>query len=393
MIERFADFLHNELKVAKERGLYFEKRILESEQSHKVTLNGRSMIMLCSNNYLGLATHPRVRRAAKAAIDKYGVGLGCGRHACSILPQIELETKLARFKKTEAAITFQTGYDANLGAIMALTGKDDVIISDELNHGSIIDGCRLTKAEKKVYPHKDVETLEKLLTQSREARRIFVITDGVFSMGGDIAPLPEIVELCEEHSALAYVDDAHACGVLGKNGEGTVDHFGLHGKVAIQMGSLSKALACVGGYIASRHEIADYLWQYSRPFGFATGHLPPPVAAAISAMIDVLEDEPQHLQNLWRNTRFFKGELEKLGFNTGQSQTPITPVILGESTIARTFSDRLFGHGIYVQAYGYPVVPEGEARLRTIVSATHTSNELTCALEIFEKTGNELGLL
>ena len=240
MIERLADFLNNELKMARERGLYFEKRILESAQSHKVTLNGRSMIMLCSNNYLGLATHPRVRRASKAAIDKYGVGLGCGRHACSILPQTELETKLARFKKTEAAITFQTGYDANLGAIMALTGKEDVIISDELNHGSIIDGCRLTKAEKKVYPHKDVETLEKLLTQSEKARRIFVITDGVFSMGGDIAPLPEIVELCQEHSALAYVDDAHACGVLGKNGEGTVDHFGLHGKVAIQMGSLSK---------------------------------------------------------------------------------------------------------------------------------------------------------
>jgi len=391
--ETLRDFLLQELDIMKKRGLYLEKRILQGEQAHRIQLDGRSIIMLCSNNYLGLTTHPKVRAAAKEAVDKYGVGLGCGRSICSMQVQEELEAKLAEFKHTEAAIVFQTGYDTNLATIWTLTDEEDTIISDELNHASIIDGCRLTRAKKKIYPHKDMQALEKLLKESQDSRRILVVTDGVFSMEGDIAPLPEIVELAEKYSAMTYVDDAHSCGVLGKNGRGTVDHFGLHGRVDIQMGTLSKALPCVGGYIASSREVIDYLWQRARPWLFATGHLPPPVAAALVAMLEVLQEEPQLIENLWKNTKYFKEGLKRLGFNTGQSETPITPVIVGESTLARRMSDMLFEEGIFVQAFGYPIVPEGSARLRTIVSAAHTQDELDYALEAFEIVGKKLGII
>jgi glycine C-acetyltransferase len=394
----FNESLRDELDSLRERNLYMKKRILQGEQSHRIKMDGREVIMLCANNYLGLATNPKVKKAAKEAIDKYGVGLGCGRVVASMDLQEELESRLAKFKRTESAIVFQTGYDTNLATLCTLLSEGDVLISDELNHASIVDGSRiaryLNKAVVKVYPHKDMEALARLLEDSKGARRIMVATDGVFSMDGDIAPLPEIVELAEEYSAITYVDDSHACGVIPpENGRGTVEHFGLHGRVDIQMGTLSKAFPAMGGYIAGSTVLTEYLWQRARPFIFATGHMPPPVVAALIEMIDVIEKEPQILRRLWENTRYFKEGLKDMGYNTGESQTPITPVIVGESKLAQQLSEMLLAEGVFAQAFTYPIVAEEKARLRTQVSALHSRSELSYALKLFEKIGKKLGII
>jgi glycine C-acetyltransferase len=304
----------------------------------------------------------------------------------------KFEEKLAEFKHTEAALVFQSGFTANVGVIASILGEEDVVISDELNHASIIDGIRLTKASRRIYRHADLDDLEKALKETRSARTRLVVTDGVFSMDGDIAPLKEIVELCEKYGAVVMVDDAHASGVLGKNGRGTVDHFGLHGRVHIQVGTLSKAIGVLGGYVAGSRTLRDYLIHRARPFLFSTSH-PPAVTAACSAAIDVLLEEPELIDRLWENTRFFKEGLRKLGFDIGDSQTPITPVIVGEGAKAMALSDALFEEGVYAQGIAYPTVPKGKARVRTIVTAVHTREDLQQALDAFERAGKKAGVL
>jgi glycine C-acetyltransferase len=386
-------YLTAELSSLKAQGLYRKLRILEDEQKPKTTFDHRSVVNLSSNNYLGLTTHPRLREAALEATRKYGVGTGSVRTIAGTMDiHMELERRLADFKKTEAVVVFQSGFAANAGTVSAVLGKDDVVISDELNHASIIDGSRLSRAAIKVFPHKDVDAARRILQSLPAAQRKLLITDGVFSMDGDLGPLPALCDLAEEFGCIMMVDDAHASGVFGTNGRGTVDHFGVHGRVDIQVGTLSKAVGVLGGYVAGSHALIEFLYHRARPFLFSTSH-PPGVAAACIAAVDVLLDEPQIIERLWENTRFFQDGLKALGFNTGASEGPITPVIVGDGALAMKLSDQLFQAGVFAQGIAFPTVAVGKARVRTIVTATHTRDELQFALDAFSKVGRQLGIL
>lgn len=392
-MDKLETFLSNELKDLRQRGVFISPRVLETEQKATVVMDGREVITLSSNNYLGLTVHPRLRQAAIEAIERYGVGSGAVRTIAGTMSlHVELEEKLARFKHTEASLTLQSGYATNLGVISALMQEGDLIISDELNHASIIDGIRLCKAPRKIFRHKDMADLRRVLEESRSANKIMVVTDGVFSMDGDIAPLTEIVELAEQYGAFVMVDDAHSSGVLGKNGRGSVNHFGLDGRVALQIGTLSKGIGALGGYVACSQDMKDYLLNRARPILFSTSH-PPSVVATCIAALDVLESDPGPVERLWENTSFFKKGLEQLGFNTGHSETPITPVIVGEGALAVKLSTRLFEKGVFAQAIVYPTVPADKCRVRTIVTALHTQEELSRALDAFASVGKELGIL
>jgi glycine C-acetyltransferase len=386
-------FLGDALDEMKRDGLYRKLRILDGEQKPHAHFDGRDVINLSSNNYLGLTTHPKLREAALRAVKELGVGSGSVRTIAGTMElHMELERKIAAFKKTEAAVVFQSGFTANAGTVSSILGKDDLILSDELNHASIIDGARLSRAAIKVFPHRDVAALRGLLEETREVKRRLVITDGVFSMDGDIAPLREIAAAAREHGAIMMVDDAHASGVLGRAGRGTVDHFDLHGQVDVQVGTLSKAIGVLGGYVCGTKALIEYLYHRARPFLFSTSH-PPAVAAACLAAFEVLQEEPERIERLWSNTKRFKAGLQTLGFNTGISETPITPVIVGEADLAMRFSDRLFERGVFAQGIGFPTVAKGKARLRTIVTATHSEAELDRALEVMGAVGRELRIV
>ncbi len=387
-------YLTDELNKLREQKTALRLRILEGEQRPVARFDGREVINLSSNNYLGLTTHPKLRQKALEAIEKYGVGSGAVRTITGTMSiHMELEEKIARFKHVDASVVFQSGFTANAGTVQAILTREDVIISDELNHASIIDGCRLSRAEIKVFPHKDVEACEKILKDlSGRTCRKLLITDGVFSMDGDIAPLPALVELAEKYVCIMMIDDAHSSGVLGRNGRGTVDHFNLHGRVDVQVGTLSKAIGALGGYVCANRDTIEFLHNRARPFLFSTSH-PPSVTASCIAAFEVLEEEPQLIEKLWSNTRFFKEGLTKLGFNTGKSETPITPVMVGEAPLAHEFSRQLFQEGVLAVSIGFPTVPVGKARIRTIVTATHTEQELTQALQILEKVGKELHII
>ena len=387
-------YLADELGKLREQKLYQKLRILETEQLPVANFDGKEVINLSSNNYLGLTTHPKLKEAAVRAVEEYGVGSGAVRTIAGTMTlHMALEEKIAKFKNVEASVVFQSGFTANVGTVQAILTRDDVIISDELNHASIIDGCRLSRAEIKVFPHKDVEACEKVLQEldGHKGHKL-LITDGVFSMDGDIAPLPALVELAEKYGCIMMIDDAHSSGVLGRNGRGTVDHFNLHGRVDIQVGTLSKAIGALGGYVGSTRDTIDFLYHRARPFLFSTSH-PPSVAAACIAAFEVLEEEPQLIDELWANTKFFKEGLKRLGFNTGVSETPITPVIVGDAALAHEFSRQLFANGVFAQSIGYPTVAHGKARIRTIVTATHTQEELTQALEIMERVAKGLKII
>lgn len=387
------EYLQEELDQMKEQGTFRKLVPLESDQGSKVVINGKEVIQLSSNNYLGLTTHPRLVKAALEAVEKYGAGTGSVRTiAGTFTMHEELEEKLAKFKHTEASLVFQSGFTTNQGVLSAILSPEDVVISDALNHASIIDGIRLTKAARKVYKHVDMEDLERALKESSEYRKRLIVTDGVFSMDGNIAPLDKIVELAEKYDALVMVDDAHASGVLGENGRGTVNHFGLDGRVHIQVGTLSKAVGVLGGYVASSRSLIDYLIHKGRPFLFSTSH-PPAVTAACDEAIQVLLEEPELIEKLWDNAKFFKDGLMKLGFNTGESQTPVTPVIVGDEALSHKFSDKLLEYGVFAQGIAFPTVAKGLARVRTIVTAQHSKEELQQALDIFEKAGKELGII
>ncbi len=386
-------FLKDELEGLKKENLFTTLPVLSTPQGARVVINGKKVLTLSTNNYLGFANHPRLAAAAKKAMDRWGFGCGAVRQIAGTMEiHNEAEEMLARYKHTEASLIFVAGIAANRGTIQVLMGEGDVIISDELNHGSIIDGVRLTKSEKKIYPHLDMAGLEKALKESQSARRRLVVTDGVFSMDGDIAPLDQIAELAEKYDAITMVDDAHGDGVLGKDGRGIVDHFNLHGRIDIDMGTLSKAFGCLGGYIAGRQELRDYLINRARSFIFTTAH-PPCVTAAIMEALRIVQDEPQHLKQLWDNTKFFKEGLRDLGFNIGHSQTPITPVIVGESAKAQQLSKALFEHGVFVKPILYPLVSKDSARVRNIVTAEHTKDDLDFALKTYEKVGKDLKLI
>jgi glycine C-acetyltransferase len=386
-------YLQEELDELKTKGLFRWPRLLEDEQKAKTTFDHKIVVNLSSNNYLGLITHPKIKEAAKKAIDDFGVGSGAVRTiAGNLTIHKELEEELRKFKKTEAVLLFQSGFTANAGTVSAILGPEDVIISDQLNHASIIDGCRLSKAQIKVFPHKDINKAEKNLKESQDARRRLLISDGVFSMDGDIAPLPELVKLAKKYNAIMMVDDAHASGVLGKEGRGTVDHFNLHGQVDIQVGTLSKAFACLGGYVAGSKNLIDYLVHRGRPILFSTSH-PPSVAATALTAIKLVQEEPEHIQRLWDNTKYFKDNLRDMGFDTGKSETPITPILVGDEVKAMQFSDGLFTDGVFVLGIVFPTVPRGAARLRANVTAAHTQDDLDFALQAFEKVGQRLGII
>lgn len=386
-------FLKDEIGNLKKENLFTTLPVLSTPQGARVTVNGERVLTLSTNNYLGFANHPRLAAAAKKALDKWGFGTGAVRQIAGTMEiHNEAEEMLAKYKHTEASLIFVAGIAANRGTIQVLMDEGDAIISDELNHGSIIDGVRLTKAERRIYPHLGMAGLEKALRETKNARRRLVVTDGVFSMDGDIAPLDRIVELCEKYDAIVMVDDAHGDGVLGKDGRGIVDHFHLHGRVDIDMGTLSKAFGCLGGYIAGRQELRDYLINRARSFIFTTAH-PPCVTAAIMEAISMVQDEPQHLRRLWENTQFFKEGLRSLGFNIGRSQTPITPVIVGESAKAQKLSHSLFENGVFVKPIVYPLVPKDSARVRNIVTAEHTKDDLEFALRTYEKVGRQMKLI
>ena len=387
------DYLSRELDALKQQGLYRHLRILEGEQSHKTTFDHRLVVNLSSNNYLGLTTHPKLREAALEATRRLGVGTGSVRSIAGTMDiHMELERRLATFKKTEAVVVFQSGFAANAGTVAAVLSREDVVISDELNHASIIDGARLSRATIKVFPHKDADAARKILQDLPSGQRKLLITDGVFSMDGDLGALPALCALAEEYGCIMMVDDAHASGVFGANGRGTVDHFGMHGRVDIQVGTLSKAIGALGGYVAGSKALIEFLYHRARPFLFSTSH-PPATAAACIAAVDVLEQEPEIIDRLWDNTRFFKAGLKMLGFNTGLSESPITPVIAGDGALAMTLSDRLFQEGVFAQGIAFPTVARDKARVRTIVTATHTKDELQFALDVFGKVGKELGLV
>ena len=395
-------FLDDELAQLRDQHLYRPLRVMSSAQGPIVSVDERRLISLSSNDYLGFTHHPRLREAALAAVREFGVGSGAVRTIAGTMAMHEaLEAELAEFKGTPAVLTFQSGFSANTGLIPVVAGEPDLIVSDALNHASIIDGMRLSKAPRKIYPHADVDALREILRDASETGRadgagpyrlILVVTDGVFSMDGDIAPLPGIVDAAEAYGAAVMVDDAHASGVLGRHGRGTVDHFGLHGRVAIQVGTLSKAIGSLGGYVAGSQALRDLLTQRARPFLFSTSH-PPAVVAACREALQVLQDEPQWQERLWRNTARFKAELTRLGFDTGHSETPITPVMMGDSETAGRFSDRLIDEGVFAQPVVFPTVALDKARLRTIVTAAHADEQLDVALGAFDRVGRELGLI
>ena len=386
-------YLSTELDALRAQGVYRHLRILEGRQQAQSTFDGKSVVNLSSNNYLGLTTHPKLMERALAALKELGVGSGSVRTIAGTMEiHMELERRLAAFKHVEAVVVFQSGFAANAGTVSAILTKEDAIISDELNHASIIDGARLSKATIKVFPHKNVAAARTILEGLPKTQRKLLITDGVFSMDGDLGALPELCALAEEFGCIMMVDDAHASGVFGKNGRGTVDHFDMHGRVDVQVGTLSKAIGALGGYVAGSKSLIDFLYHRARPFLFSTSH-PPSVAATCIAALDILEDEPQIIERLWDNTRFFKAGLTKLGFNTGLSESPITPIIAGEGSLAMKLSDRLFAEGVFAQGIAFPTVARDKARVRTIVTAAHTKDELQFALEKFEKVGKELGLV
>ena len=392
-------YLSDQMNELRQKGTHFKLRVLEEPQAPECVFDGKRVINLASNNYLGLTTHPKLEQAAMAAIKKYGVGSGAVRTVSGTMSiHMELEEKIARFKKTEACVVFQSGFAANAGTVSAILGKEDFIISDELNHASIIDGARLSKAKIKVFRHKDVAHAEELLKEvAGEPGHKLIITDGVFSMDGDVGPLPALCDLAEKYGAIMMVDDAHASGVLGKNGRGTPDHFQVHGRVDVQVGTLSKAIGALGGYVCGSKELIDFLYHRARPFLFSTSH-PPSVAATCIAAFEVLEQEPELMDKLWANTRFFKKELGLLGFNIGgistpASETPITPIIVGEGLLAMEFSRELFNEGVFTPGIAYPTVAEGKARLRTIMTATHTQEQLSQALEVLKRVGSRMGII
>ncbi|MFI5088805.1 MAG: glycine C-acetyltransferase [Terriglobales bacterium] len=392
-------YLSEQLNELKKKGTHFRLRVLEDEQAPVSTFDGKKVINLASNNYLGLATHPKLRQAAIEATRKYGVGSGAVRTIAGTMKiHMELEEKIARFKNVEASVVFQSGFAANAGTVSAVLGKDDFIISDELNHASIIDGARLSRATIKVFRHKDTAHAEELLKEvaDRPGHKL-LISDGVFSMDGDIAPLPALCDLAEKYGAIMMVDDAHSSGVLGRNGRGTIDHYNVHGRVDIQVGTLSKAIGALGGYVCGSHDLIDFLYHRARPFLFSTSH-PPSVAATCIAAFEVLEEEPERIEKLWENTRFWKKELGGLGFNIGgvntpASETPITPIIIGDGARTMEFSRELFKEGVLGTGIVFPTVPEGKARVRTIMTATHTRQELNQALDVLRKVGKRMGIV
>ncbi|WP_374020647.1 glycine C-acetyltransferase [Paenibacillus thiaminolyticus] len=388
------DVIEQQLKELKDSGRYRPLTVWEGGSDSWMTLQGgKRVLQMSSNNYLGLTQHPALKQAAADAIAKYGVGAGSVRTITGTLDiHDELERRLAEFKGTEATLVFQSGFTTNQGVLASLLGPDDVVISDELNHASIIDGIRLTKTNKRIYAHKDMDQLEAALKESGGFRQRVVVTDGVFSMDGDIAPLPHIVELAERYDAIVYVDDAHASGVLGKHGKGSTDHFGLHGRVHIQVGTLSKAIGAVGGYVASSHSLKDYLTNVARSFLFSTS-LPPSVAATCLAAIEVLKTEPELTERLWRNANSFRSMLQAEGFDTGVSETPIVPIIVGDPARTNQFSRRLMEEGICAQGIVYPTVAMDKGRVRLIVTAQHTEQDLAFALEVLTKVGKEFGLI
>ncbi|MCC7209649.1 MAG: glycine C-acetyltransferase [Anaerolineae bacterium] len=386
-------WIERELAQLKEQGLLIHFRTVESPEGPWLTVDGRKVLNLCANNYLGLAADPRLAQAAKDAIDQYGIGPAAVRTIAGTMSlHLALERRLAAFKGVEAAITFQSGFNANIAAIPALVGKDDVIFSDELNHASIIDGARLSRAEIVRFAHADPADLRRKIEETHTTGRRLIITDGVFSMDGDIAPLPEIYEVAREHNILLMVDDAHGEGVLGRGGRGIVDHFSLHGKVDIEVGTLSKAFGVVGGVVAGKPIIIDWLRQRARPFLFSSAMTVPDVAACLAA-VDVLEASTERVDRLWRNAEFFRREMQRLGFDTGASQTPIVPIMLGEAPLAQQFSRRLFEEGVFAMAIGFPTVPRGKARIRVMNSAAHSQSDLEQALAVFEKVGKELAVV
>src|SRR6202050_4940807 len=389
-------FLHDALEDLKAKHFYFRLKILEGEQKPLANFDGKEVINLSSNNYLGLTTHPKLRRAAIDATRKFGVGSGAVRTIAGTMKMhMDLEEQIARFKQVEACVVFQSGFAANAGTVSAILGKDDLIVSDELNHASIIDGSRLSKATIKVFKHKDIGDCERILkeTENWNGRKLLV-TDGVFSMDGDIADLPALCDLAEKYNCITMVDDAHSSGVLGRNGRGTVDHLNCHGRVHIQVGTLSKAIGAMGGYVCGSRDLIDFLYLRARPFLFSTPH-PPATAAACQAAFTLL-DSPEGerlVKKLWANTKFFKRELEKHGFKFGTSETPIVPIHVGEGAKAFEFSRKLFDAGVFAPAVGYPTVAEGKARLRAIVTATHKRDELTRACQIMAEVAKPLGII
>jgi glycine C-acetyltransferase len=392
-------YLTNQLDELKAKGTYFRLRVLEDEQAPVCVFDGKQVINLASNNYLGLTTHPKLREAALEATRRYGVGSGAVRTIAGTMKiHMELEEKIARFKNVEACVVFQSGFAANAGTVAAILGKEDFIITDELNHASIIDGCRLSRAKILVFRHKDVaHAEEQLFSVKDQPGKKLLITDGVFSMDGDIGPLPALCDVAEKYGAIMMVDDAHSSGVLGRNGRGTIDHFKAHGRVDIQVGTLSKAIGALGGYVCGSRDFIEFLYHRARPFLFSTSH-PPSVAATCIAAFDVLEKEPERMEKLWENTRYWKKELGLLGYNIGgvntpASETPITPIIIGDGKLTMEFSRELFKEGVLGTGIAFPTVPEGKARIRTIMTATHTSEQLDQALEVLKRVGKRMAIL
>jgi glycine C-acetyltransferase len=392
-------YLTDQLNELKDKGTYFKLRVLEDEQAPVCTFDGKKVINLASNNYLGLTTHPKLREAALEATRKYGVGSGAVRTIAGTMKiHMELEEKIARFKNVEACVVFQSGFTANAGTVSAVLGKEDFIISDQLNHASIIDGARLSRAKILVFNHKDMaHAEEQLASVKNQPGRKLLISDGVFSMDGDIGPLPQLCDLAEKYAAIMMVDDAHASGVLGRNGRGTIDHLHVDGRVDIQVGTLSKAIGALGGYVCGSRDLIDFLYHRARPFLFSTSH-PPSVAASCIAAFDLLEQETERIDKLWENTRYWKKELGLLGFDIGgrttpASETPITPIIIGDGKLTMDFSRELFKEGVMGTGIAFPTVPEGKARIRTIMTATHTQEELEQALKVLKRVGKRMGIV
>jgi glycine C-acetyltransferase len=388
------NYLKDQVQELKDQGVYRILPILEGANEAEIMLNGHSVINLSSNNYLGFANHPRLKEAAIKAVEKYGVGSGAVRTIIGNMDiHEELEVKLAKFKREEAVMVFQSGFNCNAGAIQAITNKGDLIISDELNHASIIDGVRLSRADKAVFKHSDMEDLERVLKEKRaNYANCLIITDGVFSMDGDLAKLPELVEIAEKYNCMTYVDDAHGSGVLGENGRGTVDHFGLHGRIDFTIGTLSKAIGVIGGYVAGNKVMKEWLLHRGRPLLFSTS-LPPAAVGAIMEAVDLLSSTTEYTDRLWSNAKFFKAELGKLGYNIGHSETPITPVIIGDEAKTVAFSKRMLEKGVFVSAIIFPTVPKGTGRVRCMVTAGHTEEQLSRAVKVFEEVGKEMGIL
>ncbi len=386
-------YLAEQLEDLKANHLYNRIRTLESAMDGHVVINGRTMLNFCANNYLGLANHPRLKEAAKRAIDQYGIGPGAVRTIAGTMTlHDQLEQRLAQFKRAEAVVTMQSGFTANLAVIPALVGQEDVIFSDRLNHASIIDGCRLSRATIVAYEHNDVADLRAKIAETTQYRRRLIVSDGVFSMDGDIAPLPELCEVAEEHDILLMVDDAHGEGVLGKGGRGIVDHFGLHGRVDIEVGTMSKAFGVVGGIIAGKQIIIDWVRQRGRPFLFSSAMTVPDAAACLEA-VDLLETSDELVARLWKNADFLKQELRRMGFDTGNSATPIIPLMLGDAELAQEFARQLFENGVFAMAIGFPTVAKGKARIRVMNTAAHTPQDLEEGLEVFARVGRSLGVI